>query len=551
MNVIKHHRQILGRPIKEVIASERYTWGSWLIWWLAAGGLLLLTVVNLIFLPLHPDTGWVFYVVNGLLDGKILYADILDTNPPLVYYLTLPSVWLARTIKWPAMVCFYSYIFFVMALAMGLCHRILKNNVGTFPLPVRQTLLLVLLFLFTIEIRLFFGKHEHVMLMLVIPYIFAAAGQAVGKPLHWPSGFLVGILAGIGFMTKPFYLLPWLMIELYLFFVHKQRQRWRSPENAGIFLAVLLYGLYLGLDGRFLRYIPTLLEAYTNIKRPFIGVLFRHLYIGVAAIIAVQIVKPQTPADRVLRQILLIVTVGFFAAGLYQQKNWYNHFYPAKAGAVLLITFVILRAAAKKPLAWQQGIALALTFLLFFQAVPPVVAGANRLSTTLQTDLVSGPNPFKAVGLFHTLSFKPDFAEIVGLVEQHTEAQDYIVQFGSTPYPAFPLVNYTHTRWSLPFTDLWPLTGLYRGRQSFRTIPEMDETEKYLMEAAVSEMVAHPPKLVLVLDRTNFDYIGYFSQDPRFAELWSNYVLLTQLTVFHIRGHQIQVFKHAGIDPTQ
>ena len=417
---------------------------------------------------------------------------------------------------------------------------------------VPGTLLLVLLFLFTIEIRLFFGKHEHVMLLLVMPYIFAAIGQANEKPLNWKLGFLVGILAGIGLMTKPFYLLPWLMIEGYLFFSRKQQHSWCRAENIGIIMMTLFYGLYLVLDGRFLSYSSILMKIYAPMKKPLIFVLLRHSYIVLAALIAVQL-KPQTTTDKTMRAILLMATLGFFAIGLYQQKNWHNHFYPAKVTAVLLVTFVILRAAANKSLAWLQGVALALTLWLFLQAIPPVLTGVNRIAAALETNPgyaglpVAEPGLLNKIELLHTLSFKPDFAELYNLIKQHTDEGDYIVQLGSTPYPAFSLVNYTQTRWSLPFTDLWFLTGLYRGWGPFRTIAEMDETEQYLMDAAVSEMVAHPPKLIFVLDRQNFDYIAYFSQDERFAELWSHYEPLTQLTVFHINGHQMQVFKYQGL----
>ena len=44
----------------------------------------------------HHDVGWILYTAGEMLDGSELYADILDENPPLVFWLNVPVVGVAR-----------------------------------------------------------------------------------------------------------------------------------------------------------------------------------------------------------------------------------------------------------------------------------------------------------------------------------------------------------------------------------------------------------------------------------------------------------------------
>ena len=46
----------------------------------------------------HHDKAWILYTAGEMLDGAALYVDLLDENPPLVFWLTTPAVALARAL---------------------------------------------------------------------------------------------------------------------------------------------------------------------------------------------------------------------------------------------------------------------------------------------------------------------------------------------------------------------------------------------------------------------------------------------------------------------
>ncbi len=57
------------------------------------------------------------------------------------------------------------------------------------------------------------------------------------------------------------------------------------------------------------------------------------------------------------------------------------------------------------------------------------------------------------------------------------------------------------------------------------------EIERFTRDAVLADFSRRPPDLVIVDNRENksyfgdlpFDYIDYFTEDPRFATIWANY----------------------------
>ncbi len=95
------------------------------------------------------------------------------------------------------------------------------------------------------------------------------------------------------------------------------------------------------------------------------------------------------------------------------------------------------------------------------------------------------------------------------------------------------MVNYSGVGWSSRFPTLWLLPGTLR-KQAEAVDGErarLMEIERYTREAVLADFSLHPPDLVVVDNRENksyfgdlpFDYIDYFTEDPRFATIWANY----------------------------
>ena len=51
------------------------------------------------FGQLDPDVTWINYGVGRLLQGDRLYREIIEVNPPFIYGISLPPIWLARATR--------------------------------------------------------------------------------------------------------------------------------------------------------------------------------------------------------------------------------------------------------------------------------------------------------------------------------------------------------------------------------------------------------------------------------------------------------------------
>ena len=110
-------------------------------------------------------------------------------------------------------------------------------------------------------------------------------------------------------------------------------------------------------------------------------------------------------------------------------------------------------------------------------------------------------------------------------VERHA-AGGSIAILTSNVWPGFPLVNTTGVGWSSRFPTLWLLPGAVG-----KTGPVFEDIVRFTRDAVVEDFSRTPPDLVIVDDREMksyfggrpFDYIAYFTADPRFARIWSRY----------------------------
>jgi hypothetical protein len=64
--------------------------------WCLAAALAALGLALIATGYINHDVAWYYYAAGRVLDGARLYVDIVDPNPPLVYYLDVPAVWAAR-----------------------------------------------------------------------------------------------------------------------------------------------------------------------------------------------------------------------------------------------------------------------------------------------------------------------------------------------------------------------------------------------------------------------------------------------------------------------
>jgi len=81
------------------------------------------------------------------------------------------------------------------------------------------------------------------------------------------------------------------------------------------------------------------------------------------------------------------------------------------------------------------------------------------------------------------------------------------------------------------------------AQQDAAVEPEgLREIHRYALDAVVADLIRWSPELIFVDVREDksyfgglrFDYLAYFSKDPRFAQIWSRYELLKDFGTYHL-----------------
>ena len=104
-----------------------------------------------------------------------------------------------------------------------------------------------------------FGQREHIMIVLVLPYILLhALRQSGGTSQAWIVT-LVGIMAGVGFALKPYFLVLYLALEVHA---------WRGVSSVGdriesVIVAIVQVAYYAFLVAVHREYIEIVLTMGT------------------------------------------------------------------------------------------------------------------------------------------------------------------------------------------------------------------------------------------------------------------------------------------------
>lgn len=470
---------------------------------------------------INHDVAWYYYAAGRVLDGARLYVDIVDPNPPLVYYLNMPAVWAARLLGLGTQLAFDLYMLALIGLSLVLWWRIANVAEAPETPAARRLMLLVLL------VMLFpfydFGQREHLTVIFVLPYVFGVAGRARGRPLDARLMLVAGALAALALSIKPFYLSLWPLFEAYLILVCRAGPPWRRPENLAFIGTVGLYAASVPLlTPEYFSITLMTLQIYSGYNAPFWKLALSVWFcLNPVALSLWWRLRPGAP-HRALGDTLALLAAGTLVMGMGQGKGWSYHLYPNLVATVLCITLALIEAYARRLAAPRTLERLGLAGVLLLLAVPGTVLGARLLGH----DLVHPNNPLP---------------ELIRVVRAHTHPGDYIYLASTGIFPSFPLVNYTDTRWATAIQPLWMLPGLYSGEERettpfpYHSQAQMTAIEAYMLSTTVDDLVRHRPAVIIIeigrkkdgLQQTSFDYVDYLSRQPGFAKLWEQYELVT------------------------
>jgi hypothetical protein len=320
-------------------------------------------------LPISHDVAWLLDATGRWLRGAALYVDIVELNPPLIFYETA-----ALSFGTGGKAAFLAGFCLAVAVSALWCLRLAG---GWTALAALAAMLLAGFG--------DFGQRDHLALVFVLPGLIA---RAPGRR----EGVLLGLWAFLGVGLKPWFLLIPLLASLGEAVAKRSWRPVLSPANWALGLACLAYVLlaWSRHPAYFTDTVPLARLVYSAFGAEPLALLARPGLAAAAGVLALGLVRPDPVGLRYAGAL-----AGGLASYLLQGKGWSYQMIPATGLAVLLGVHLLRTSPPPRRLA-AAGLA-GLALLLAVSAGPyrplPIVIPAGARSVLFLSTNVSVAYP--------------------------------------------------------------------------------------------------------------------------------------------------------------
>ncbi|MFP6745683.1 MAG: hypothetical protein VCB77_10915, partial [Alphaproteobacteria bacterium] len=311
-----------------------------------------LAVLALVFLAsavlrldqtVNNDIAWYLYAAGTLLDGGVPYDDIFfEVNPPLMLYLTVPAVAVARLTGLFVVHAYFLYVFAVVALSLALTWLLVDDHGAP-----RKGFLAMAVFVLVILPAADFGQREPMMVTLAMPYFALAILRASGHDCPTAMAILIGGLAALGFAIKPHFLLVPVLLELYRLTYSRDLSAMFRAETLALAAGVAFYlaSILVFTPDYVSRVVPFALEVYNAAYRNTLGFVMNRpeAWLLPAALVTRGLTR-RRQRFAIAGDVFLIASVGFFIAYLAQMKGWNYHIHPTRAMLAMALGLMVAGA---------------------------------------------------------------------------------------------------------------------------------------------------------------------------------------------------------------
>jgi len=487
--------------------------------WVTAGSAaIIVLLVAMLISPLRVNHDCAMYLQEAelLLDGGVPYVDFVETNPPLIVYLSALPVMLARATGISAIVCFHGLVMLLLVVSAAELYCLMTRPWRPFLPHERGVLLFVWLALALVVLgRGEFGQREHLFVLLYIPYLFLRVGRYQGSSTPWPLAVLLGLQAGVGAAIKPHFLMTALLVEIVLLcttrlprgagsadgstagresgLLQRGATTFRCivfrPENVALVLVVLAYlahWLFVPAAMReafFYRWLPMIREgyaAYDSSYRQIAEEIFRRpllvFLLAATAYAAGAIGGRSRPRDYLLA--LAAFTAAALAMVFVQKKGWSYHAIPLEAGAAMatsLLAVHILRRLHRSR-RWR---------FLRVRLIRAAFAAGWLLLASVLVLIFSGRFPPDGE--------PPAFASLRRIVETHSQPGEAVMLVATSVRPAYPMLLQLERKPGSRYPCCFPIAFFNHGG-------DLDGAQRRLLDELAEDVRQRDPRLIIIAD---------------------------------------------------
>jgi len=464
---------------------------------LVAVGLIALVTLVRAQGTVDGDVAWQLWIARQLNHGAHLYRDIIETNPPLWFWMAMPVDQLSGLVHVRSDHLLILLIGCAAALAIVATDRL----ASAIPAPRRTLLLayasLILVAMPWVEI----GQREHIALIGALPYAALIAARRSGRGVPMSLAIAVGAGAALGFALKPYFLIVPASLELWL--MAGQGRRWRPlrPEIAAMAGVGTAYAVALAALAQdyFTTVLPMLLLAYGATGAKHWIDLFQPAVLTALASILLLLGSRRLvwSEESGVAAALTVAAVAFTIVYFVQAKGWSYHAVPMLACASIALAAALVAGTSPARLTILAAPAL----LLLPFSIAAQHEAREPASTQDVTNSLAGLQPEATVGMIST---NPSFG--------------------------WPAVLERGLRFPLRYNGFWMMQAIVTNEAHGGRDPRLTALGRAVARQAAADFECTPPQRIVIdrptpqqARRGDFDILAFFLREPQFAALLAHY----------------------------
>ncbi len=456
--------------------------------WHASLVVVLLAAIIHVIAPLDTDLYWLISVCRRLLNGARLYQDIVESNPPMAVFIYLPATWIERVTGLPAESVFVAMILASGALSAWVFTRLARLDRWALP---------IVLFIMLVAPLSAFGEREHAATILTLPLLGLAIRRAKGEPIAWQMAILIGVLAGMAAMIKPYFAAGPAAAYIWLA-VHQRRvSRLAAPENLAAATAALLYmtAVSLWIPAYVNDVVPLVLDVYRPMREPLQTLASAPVLTCVIAAVCLSIAPGLRRLEPAVA-IPLVVALASLVSYIDQGRGWAYHAWPALSALMMATAF----------------------------AIPAVFPTGTRTQTYVV--LIAAIAAFANMAGFLVFSYpgKGVVPAIRAAVQRPS-----VVNIAFNQSPSVPITALAHGSWAGTYSSRWITVNA-----NYLLHREHDPAKQARLRAWISydrtvtnrDLMKRPD--IVLIGLGPFDWPGWINADSQTRALMSNYAPLAE-----------------------
>ncbi|UWQ02423.1 GtrA family protein [Aliiroseovarius crassostreae] len=448
--------------------------------------------------PLNHDIIWYLVATERWLDGTPLYSGLVEVNPPLNFYYTIPAVLLSRWGDLSLVNAQYVVFAIVFSASLTLCWTVISSK-AVLSVPRRVLFQLLLAVALIVPAYGNLAQRDHLFVVLVMPWLLDQLPS--GPNGRDRDNLWLALIAAMGVCLKPHFLILPILITLW--------QVARTGDWRRIFSAA--NWIFLAVGAFYLLYVAFIHPAYFTEIVPVAGQVYGAYGFAGAVVL-----------HRVSRFAFLAI-IGFSSGYIASRKS----------AAIGLFAVATLAGLVSYLAQWTGYFYQSIPFVTFFllgMAWLIVSGGSNWIAVTTGVIIFAVAT---TMGVKRGLYKNPQAFHLAGVIS----GADRVNMLTTHVYLG-PMTAYlAGADWASRYPAIWqvpaPVNKLERldcdvQREECAALQAiLDQTRDHVID----DLRGFQPDVLIVdknsgyFDTPNFDWMAFFATNPAFDQIMTGYRL--------------------------